>query len=205
MTTILAPSAILLLTAVALGAGPAPAPARAPVPAPAPAPPPPVRSGLGQAFFEDGSPPGFNGTQRFFPSAGYFQHVETLYNGDYQAALDGFKLDYSLGLQAAGTHWVDSICYLTMAGECRLKMGGLAEALDDYDAALKLYLAFPNGMVGVRFPTVIRPLPNVRKTPWGQTGRAAKSGRFPLTTALFADTVLLDPVPAPNGGSNIVA
>src|SRR5438132_3577945 len=73
---------------------------------------------------------GAGGSPRAFPSAGYFQHVGSLHNGDYKEALDGFKTDYSFGLQAAGTHWVDSICYLTMAGECRLKMGRFADALD---------------------------------------------------------------------------
>ena len=72
---------------------------------------------------------------RVFPSGSYFLHIAMMHDGDYQKALDGFRSDFTFGLQAAGTHWVDSICYLTMAGECLNRMGRPAEALDDYNAA----------------------------------------------------------------------
>lgn len=168
-------------------------------------PPPPVTQQGNGSGNGDANNNGSGGQPRVFPSLGYYQHIAGLYNGEYKAALEGFKLDYSFGLQAAGTHWVDSICYLTMAGECRLKMGQLGDALDDYNAALKLYIAFPNWMAGIRFPTVIRPQAGPRKAPWGTSARAAKTGRFTITSALITDTVLMDPVPAPNGGSNMIA
>ncbi|HKD35369.1 MAG TPA: hypothetical protein VKB78_01170, partial [Pirellulales bacterium] len=160
---------------------------------------------FGQRINQGGLGQGGNGQSRPLPPAGYFQHVSLLYNGDYKTALDGFQVDYSLGLQAAGTHWVDSICYLTMAGECRLKMGKLADALDDYNSALKLYLAFPNWMTGVAFPNTTRPVAGARKAPWGQTRANEKILRLPSTTTLVTDTVLLDPVPAPDGGANFIA
>jgi tetratricopeptide (TPR) repeat protein len=148
---------------------------------------------------------GGNGQSRPLPSAGYFQHVSQLYNGDYKGALEGFKTDYSFALQAAGTHWVDSICHLTMAGECRLKMGRLADALDDYNSALKLYLAFPNWMTGIGLPNGIRPAAGARKSPWGQTRLNEKILRLPSTSSLLTDAVLLDPIPAPDGGSNFIS
>ncbi|HEV3417211.1 MAG TPA: hypothetical protein VG056_10370 [Pirellulales bacterium] len=142
--------------------------------------------------------------QRSFPQASYFQHVANLYDGEYKKALEGFRFDYSFGLQAAGTHWVDSICYLTMAGECHYKLGQLDDALDDYNSALKLYLAFPNWMIGIGFPTTIQPQSNPKPSPWGKSDREAKIGHFPATMALASDTVLVDTVPMANGGNNFI-
>jgi hypothetical protein len=160
---------------------------------------------FGQRINQGGLGQGGNGQSRPLPSAGYFQHVSLLFNGDYKTALEGFQADYSLGLQAAGTHWVDSICYLTMAGECRLQMGKLADALDDYNSALKLYLAFPNWMTGIGFPNGVRPAAGARKSPWGQTRLNEKILRLTSASTLVTDTVLLDPVPAPDGGANFIA
>ncbi len=158
-----------------------------------------------QRINQQGLGQGGNGQSRPLPSSGYFQHVALLYNGDYKEALEGFKVDYTYGLQAAGTHWIDSICALTMAGECRLKMGKLADALDDYNSALKLYLAFPNWMTGIGFPNTTRPVAGGRKAPWGQTRLNEKILRLPSTSTLVTDTVLLDPIPAPDGGANFIA
>ena len=128
-----------------------------------------------------------------------------MHDGDYQKALDGFRSDFTFGLQAAGTHWVDSICYLTMAGECLNRMGRPAEALDDYNAALKLYLAFPNWMMGIQFPANIARRTTRRPTPWGQSERRTQLGQFPAAMFLIADTVLADPIPPPNGSSRFTA
>ncbi len=141
---------------------------------------------------------------RVFPPPSYFEHVGMLHDGDYRKALDGLQQDFSFGLQAAGAHWVDSICYLTMAGECQLKMGRPAAALDAYNAALKLNLAFPNWMLGIQFPATLVPQSSVGMTPWGQTARRARAGRFPGTMLIISDTVLMDPIPSPNGGGNMI-
>ncbi len=142
---------------------------------------------------------------RVFPSGSYFLHIAMMHDGDYQKALDGFRSDFTFGLQAAGTHWVDSICYLTMAGECLNRMGRPAEALDDYNAALKLYLAFPNWMMGIQFPANIARCATRRPTPWGQSERRTQLGQFPAAMFLIADTVLADPIPPPNGSSRFTA
>ncbi|HEY2146357.1 MAG TPA: hypothetical protein VGH32_00370, partial [Pirellulales bacterium] len=59
---------------------------------------------FGQRVNQGGLGQGGNGQSRPLPSSGYFQHVALLYNGDYKEALEGFKVDYTYGLQAAGTH-----------------------------------------------------------------------------------------------------
>ena len=46
----------------------------------------------------------------------------------------------------AASRWIDSICYYTMIGESLYHQGKYAEALDNYNAALRLQLAYPNWM-----------------------------------------------------------
>ncbi len=181
--------AIGLLATPALAAGPAPVAA------------PPPTSGNSSSMNSGNTV----AIPRTYPPSSYFQHVALLYDGDYAGALKGFQTDYSFGLEAAGTHWVDSICYLTMAGECQYRLGHLGDALDDYNAALKLYLAFPNWMLGIRFPAEFPRRTSARGTPWGQSRRNTQVGRFPLALPLAADTVLIDPVPQPGGGSSTIS
>jgi tetratricopeptide (TPR) repeat protein len=91
-----------------------------------------------------------------------------------------------------------------MAGECQRKLGHPAEALDAYNAALKLYLAFPNWMLGVQFPPNVAPQSGVGFAPWGQTVRRSRAGRFQATLVVLTDTVLLDPVPPADGSSSMI-
>ena len=55
----------------------------------------------------------------------------------------------SPGSPSASGRWIDSICYLTMAGECYYHMGQFPEALTQYNNALTLYAAFYNWMMRV--------------------------------------------------------
>ena len=62
------------------------------------------------------------------------------WNGNYAGALAAFQSEFnaaikSPGSQSASGRWIDSICYLTMAGECYYHMGQLPEALTQYNNA----------------------------------------------------------------------
>ena len=76
----------------------------------------------------------------------------------------------------ADSRWIDSICYFTMAGECYYQLGQLPAALDSYNSALKLYVAYSDWMMRVQFPPTILPatVGAVRATPWGQSKRGAR-------------------------------
>ncbi|HEX3998901.1 MAG TPA: hypothetical protein VHX65_10150 [Pirellulales bacterium] len=108
------------------------------------------------------------------PMQMYYNHVAVLYNGDYRDALAGYKADLGLGRMTATSRWIDSICYYTMIGESLYHEGKYAEALENYNAALRLQLAFPNWMAQVHFPAIIQASAVAPATPWGRTQRAAK-------------------------------
>lgn len=109
-----------------------------------------------------------------FPAQMYYNHIATISNGDYRDALAGYKADLGLGRMTANSRWIDSICYYTMIGEAYFHMGKYADALDNYNAALRLQLAYPNWMAQVRFPAILQTAANGPATPWGRSSRTAK-------------------------------
>jgi tetratricopeptide (TPR) repeat protein len=108
------------------------------------------------------------------PMQMYYNHVGTVYAGDYKSALDGYKADLGLGRMTTNSRWIDSICYYTMIGECYYREGRFAEALENYNAALQLQLAFPNWMARVQFPALLQANAGGVTTPWGRSNRTAK-------------------------------
>jgi len=118
---------------------------------------------------------------RGVPSNGYFVNFFTLYDGRYRDALSIFQAEGRSAIKTVDSRWIDSICYHTMTGECYYQMGQLPEALEHYDAALNLYVAFYDWMIRVTFPPVVQPSAARVNIPWGQSKRGAFAGRFPST------------------------
>ena len=79
-----------------------------------------------------------------------------------------------------------------MVGECYYRMGKLGDALDNYNAAVKLYLAFPNWMQQVQFPVVIQGRPNGISFPWGRSSRGTKLGSFPEKMTIAQGQLTID-------------
>src|SRR5437763_1105154 len=77
------------------------------------------------------------------PTSVYFTHFGELYEGDANNALDLFTDDLKRAYKTANVRWVDSICYHTMCGESLYQMGKYRSAVEHYNAALNLYLAYP--------------------------------------------------------------
>src|SRR5262245_46437049 len=117
------------------------------------------------------------------PSQLYFTTLATYHDGNYRTALAAFLNESRSGIKTGvASQWIDAICYSTMAGECYYRMGQLQQALAQYDAALKLYVAYSDWMMRVQFPASIVPAVNAaRATPWGQSKRGAVVGAFPDT------------------------
>ncbi len=115
------------------------------------------------------------------PTPSYFASFRPFWEGDYEAALKQFRREGRGAIKTVESHWIDSICYHTMVGECHYQMGQLAPALEQYEAALRLYLAFPDWMIRVQFPATIRTASAgaYQPIPWGQSRRGAKLGDFP--------------------------
>jgi hypothetical protein len=189
------------MPASAIAASPSP-PSAAESP---PAKPPPaggsvVALPLGTVIPGVGTIPG-NGISHAIPLAGYVQSGNGLDDGDYKSALNGLKYCDENAIRTELGRWVDSICYLTMAGECNYKMGHLSAALDNYNSALKVYLQSPNWMIGIQYPSVMPTVIARSSAPWGRSGRATKLQRLLPSTAVTSDQILFDPLNIAGGGA----
>ena len=116
---------------------------------------------------------------RSVPSSVYYRAFADFYEGEYKDALDEFLSGSRSAVKRGLSRWIDSICYHTMSGECYYQMGQFPQALEHYTAALKLYLAWSNWMIDVRFPTQIRPAIQRRPPPWGLRSRRSRLGAYP--------------------------
>ena len=126
------------------------------------------------------------------PSFGYQAAFRDLYNGDYLDALKTFRREGRGAIKNAQTRWIDSICYHAMCGECYYQMGRYADALEHYDSAVKLYLAFSNWMTLVKFPATIRPAGVQRPAPWSFGERRIRLGHYPETMLIRQGEVLTE-------------
>ncbi|MGD9723215.1 MAG: CHAT domain-containing protein [Pirellulales bacterium] len=123
------------------------------------------------------------GPGQSIPSQLYFATQPLYYDGNYRAALATFAAESRSSIRTPNGPWLDSIMYLTMIGECHYQLGQLPQALANYDAALKIYVAYYNWMLSVRFPLAIAPAQPgaVRLPTWGQSRRGARVGLFEET------------------------
>ena len=125
---------------------------------------------------------GGGGPARQVPSQSYFTALPAYYNGNYRDTLGLFVAESRSGVRNVASQWIDAIPYFTMAGESYYQLGQPQKALEQYDAALKLYVAYSDWMMRVQFPQTIAPALNaVRATPWGQSKRGASVGAFAET------------------------
>src|SRR5687768_6889781 len=113
------------------------------------------------------------------PHDGYWSGFGYYYDGDFKEAGREFRDAARTGIASTEGRWIDSICYHTMIGESYYQMGDLANALDQYTSALKLYLAHRDWMLRVEFPPGIEPEQNLNKTvTWGASSRKTTIGHF---------------------------
>lgn len=115
------------------------------------------------------------------PPTEYFLAFGSYFEGEYRTALRAFQSASRGGVRSTEGVWVDSICYATMIGECFYQMGDPANALEQYNTALKLAIAHKGWMLRVEFPDVIQPSASaIRSTiTWGVSQRNTQLARIP--------------------------
>jgi len=120
---------------------------------------------------------------RSTPSQAYFATFGLLYDGDFGDALDSFTNEGRGAVKTVESRWIDSICYETMVGECHYYMGNPVQAIEHYNAAIKLFIRFSDWMVHVQFPPMIRPAGAgfVKRVPWGASSRRSRAGYYPTS------------------------
>jgi len=117
--------------------------------------------------------------ERTKPTTGYFAAFGPFYDGDYKDALKAFSDEARHAVKVGQARWIDSICYETMIGECWYEMGNLPQALEHYNTAVQLYVAYSDWMLRVQFPPGITPSAAIKPVPWGASSRHARMGHYP--------------------------
>ncbi|MFV1968263.1 MAG: CHAT domain-containing protein [Pirellulaceae bacterium] len=117
---------------------------------------------------------------REYPPLSYYVSMELYEEGEFTDAMKAFRSTARSGVRSTEGRWVDSICYHAMIGECYYQLGDLGRALDQYTAALNLYMGYSNWMLRVDFPQAIDANSRTMTRPitWGATTRRTRIGRF---------------------------
>lgn len=119
------------------------------------------------------------------PTHSYFAAFRPYYDGDYGDALRAFQFETRGAIRDPVSRWIDSICYYTMTGECYYQMGKFPQALENYDEALRLYVAFHDWLIPVQFKPITPALPQQQvQVPWGSSQRRSRIGNFPATSLI---------------------
>lgn len=142
-------------------------------------------------LFVSAASPTFGQRDPTVPPQQYYFAFGPYFDGDYKLALETFESAARGGVRSTEGRWVDSICYHTMIGECYYRMGNIAEALAQYNSALKLAVFHGNWMLRVEFPQMVNPSASaVRSTiKWGVTKRNTRLGRVPDTMVTLIGNV----------------
>lgn len=121
------------------------------------------------------------GVRRTRPRLTYYAAIGELFDGDYRRAQRDFQAEVRGGIKSVQSLWIDSICSYTMLGESYYYAGNYPQALEQYNAALQLYLAYSDWMLLVQFPPVIQRATAQASgiTPWGRSTRGVVPGKFP--------------------------
>lgn len=115
------------------------------------------------------------------PPGLYYSGIVMLQEGRVRDALRNFESCYRSAIRVGAQRWVDSICYLTMQGEALYAMGRLDQALDSYNAALQLSLAYPDWLNYVQFPPQLTPSTQAafQSVPWQGRTRTSRFANYP--------------------------
>ena len=74
------------------------------------------------------------------PKPAYYQTFPEYWSGDFNRAGRDFQRRYTTAYNFNNTRFLDSVCVLTMIGECHYNSGNYSDALASYEQALTLYL-----------------------------------------------------------------
>ncbi len=118
---------------------------------------------------------------RGIPSDEHFAAFTPYLNGDFSVSRPRCSSTTSRIKSTDGV-WIDSIPYHTMIGECMYQMGDLAGALEQYSAALQVFLRYPDWLLLLEYPERRSRLPRsvVRNPPtWGVPTRTIRVAMVP--------------------------
>ncbi len=113
------------------------------------------------------------------PFQAYYDAFSNVYLGRWDLALRDYLELARRGQRGLGGPWLDSICYFTLVGECYYQMGNYPAALENYSAAMRVWLKYPQWLLRVQWPDRIQPARRPVAIPWGKPQRPVVLGHFP--------------------------
>ena len=94
------------------------------------------------ATFFVSAPAQLSAQTRSIPNLEYYRGFAEYYRADYRDAGRIFSRASNNGLRAGQQRFLDSVCYMTMMGECHFQVGNFSQAIELYEQALALYLDY---------------------------------------------------------------
>ncbi|MFK7737826.1 MAG: CHAT domain-containing protein [Pirellulaceae bacterium] len=137
-------------------------------------------------------PPGFRlQAQQIstLPRADYYLALELFGAGRVPEAREGFRSALQRSRRMGDQRWVDSVAPLVMLGECFYQQGNVAQALEQYDAALMLMLQNQNWVNEIQVDVEQLPfLEGISKEiTWFQRSRPSQSVAVPEAVQIAID------------------
>jgi tetratricopeptide (TPR) repeat protein len=123
------------------------------------------------------------------PRPEYFIARDLFEAGRVVESSDGFRLASTRSLRVAEQPWIDSIPPLVLLGECYYAQGKLALAMESYDQALMIALAFPSWLDQIQATSELVPLPEQsgKATNWFPVAAKIQTLSYPEPAALNVD------------------
>lgn len=119
------------------------------------------------------------GRAKQIPNELYFLAQTPYYEGEFLTAGKGYREGLKRCVASTEGRWIDSICFHAMMGECLYQMGENQAAREQFEMAIKLFLAHRDWMLRVEFPDTISPKQSVTtNVTWGKSVRTTTIGHF---------------------------
>ncbi len=119
---------------------------------------------------------------RPMPKPEYYFIFGEMYSGEYQSAGRRLRTFSNTAFRDVDGHFMDSVCYWTMLGENYYRLGDYASAIEQYDAALGLYLDLQQWPMRTQLPqSLLADSSAARRggqVPWATTARTPNYGKF---------------------------
>ena len=107
--------------------------------------------------------------------------------GNIAEATEGFRVSINRGHQVNGQRWIDVVPALVMLGECYYQQGALAQAMQQYDAALNVCLAYSTWPDALRSPENLPEQGEHKGVSWTKLSRTASLVRVPSALQVSVD------------------
>ena len=127
---------------------------------------------------------------RRMPRPDYYAAFREYYEGDYKDAQRQFRSAYNSAFRVGNNRFVDSVCILTMLGECHYQVGDYATAMEFYNQAVELYMTWSGRrwQKDIQVPrTIAASTSAVQKArvTWGTPKRQGRVANIPDTISVL--------------------